>query len=158
MKMLTRNTAVLTLLAVLFLAAPAAGQQVNAPPGNSAVDEYLETVPSATGNSSPRPPSAGGTSGGALTAAQRAQLEKRGPDGKALADAIDATASPKASTGSPQRGTVSAAQGRSPIAKVLDVVAGRDGGDGMGVLLPAILLASLLGLVTLVVVRRRSAS
>jgi hypothetical protein len=38
---------------LLFVAAPATAQQfdVNAPPGNSAVDQYVETIPSATGNS-----------------------------------------------------------------------------------------------------------
>ncbi len=160
MKVLSRKTAILALLVALFVACPAAAQQTNAPPGNSAVDEYLETVPSATGSSRPRTPGSGGTSNGGLTAAQRTQLERRGPDGKALADAIDAT-SPDRSTGAgstSSTGSVSSAEGRSPISEVFDVAAGRDGGAGMGVLLPAILLASLLGFVALVVMRRRSAS
>ncbi len=149
------------LVALALIAAPAAAsaqtQKTNAPPGNSAIDEYLETVPAASGNARPRPPAAGGGSSSALTAAERARLEKLGPDGKTLADAIDAT-SPQRSSGSPSAGSVSAGEGRSPIAQVFDVAAGSDGGGGMGVLLPAILIASLLGVITLVVMRRRSAS
>jgi hypothetical protein len=151
------------LVALALIAAPAAAsaqtQKTNAPPGNSAIDEYLETVPAASGNSRPRPPAAGGGSSSALTAAERARLEKLGPDGKTLADAIDATSpDSKAGSGSPSKGSVSAGEGRSPISQVFDVAAGRDGGGGMGMLLPAILLASLLGFITLAVMRRRSAS
>ena len=153
------------LVALALIAAPAAAtaqtQKTNAPPGNSAIDEYLETVPAASGNARPRPPTAGGGSSSSLTAAERARLEKLGPDGKTLADAIDAT-SPERRTGagtpSAASGSVSAGEGRSPIAEVFDAAAGRDGGGGMGVLLPAILLVSLLGFIALAVIRRRSAS
>jgi hypothetical protein len=153
------------LVALALMATPAAAsaqtQKTNAPPGNSAIDEYLETVPAASGNARPRPPAAKGGSSSSLSAAERARLEKLGPDGKTLADAIDAT-SPDRGTGagssSPSKDSVSAGEGRSPISQVFDVAAGRDGGGGMGMLLPAILLASLLGFVTLVVMRRRSAS
>jgi hypothetical protein len=155
------------LVALALIASPAAAsaqtQKTNAPPGNSAIDEYLETVPAASGNSRPRPPASGGGSSSSLTAAERARLEKAGPDGKTLADAIEATSpdrgtGPGAGSGSPSAGSVSAGEGRSPISQVFDVAAGRDGGGGMGMLLPAILLASLLGFITLAVMRRRSAS
>jgi hypothetical protein len=157
------------LVALALIAAPAAAsaqtQKTNAPPGNSAIDEYLETVPAASGNVRPRPGAAGGGSSSSLTAAERARLEKLGPDGKTLADAIDATSPDRSSgtgagagSGSPSAGSVSAGDGRSPISQVFDGAVGRDGGGGMGVLLPAILLASLLGIVTLAVMRRRSAS
>jgi hypothetical protein len=166
-----RLLAALVALALLASPGAAAAQSLktNAPPGNSAIDEYLETVPAASGNARPRPPGASGGSSSSLTAAERARLEKLGPDGKTLAAAIDAT-SPARSTGSgssagagsgsgsPGTGSVAAGEGRSPISQVLDVAAGRDGGGGMGVLLPAILLASLLGFITLAVMRRRSAS
>jgi len=149
------------LVALLLIALPSAaiGQtpQTNAPPGNSAIDEYLETIPGATGNQRPRQPAAGGGSAsGVLTKAQRARLERLGPDGTVLADAVDATApaptAPK-STAAPLSG-----DGRSPLSEVLDAAAGRDGGGGMGILLPAILLATLLGVIALVVMRRRSVS
>jgi len=155
---MTRVLLVLVALALLALpgAAGAQSPQTNAPPGNSAIDEYLETVPGATGNQRPGTPRSGDSAAGALTAAERARLERLGPDGKALADAVDATApaasKPKTDTPAP------AAEGRSPLSGVLDAAVGRDGGDGMGALLPAILLATLLGVVALVVMRRRSLS
>ena len=53
-----------TLVALALIAMPSAAiaqkTQTNAPPGNSAIDEYLETVPGATGNQRPRAPGAGG--------------------------------------------------------------------------------------------------
>ena len=143
------------LAALVLIVAPAAGAQgrTAAPPGNSAIDEYLETVPNATGNTRPRPPGSANPSG-ALTKQQRARLERLGADGKALADAVDATAPASAS---PKKAPP-AAEGRSPLSEVLDAAAGRDGGGGMGIVLPAILLGTLLCVIALVVARRRSLS
>jgi hypothetical protein len=91
------------LVALALLAMPAAAiakaPKTNAPPGNSAIDQYLETVPDAGGASPPRPPAGGGSSAGALTAAQRARLDRLGPDGRTLVAAVDAT-SPARSTSS----------------------------------------------------------
>lgn len=157
-RLLSALVALVLVLAVFALpagaAAPAA--QTNAPPGNSAIDEYLETVPGATGDQRPGTPGpAGSGSGGGLTPAQRAKLERLGPDGKALANAVDATAPPSATKTSQQ---IDSENGRSPISAVLDAATGSDGGGGMGVVLPIILLASLLGVIALVVLRRRSVS
>jgi hypothetical protein len=145
-------------VALVLMAAPpgAIAQQpaTNAPPGNSAIDEYLETVPGATGNQRPRPPS-DGSAPGPLTPAQRARLEGLGPDGKALVSVVEATSPARTSTR--QRPTAPAdAHGRSPLGAVIGAAGGHDGGAGMGFVLPAILLASLLAIVALVVARRRS--
>ena len=149
---------ILMALLVLALAFPSVtqAQQTNAPPGNSAIDEYLETVPGASGTKRPRPPSEAG--GGVLTPAQRTQLERQGADGKALADAVDATA-PAAAPG-PAKDETRAADGeaRSPASGVLDAVTGNDGDGGMGFVLPAILIAALLGAITLTLLRRRASS
>ena len=62
-------TRTLSALVVALLCSPlpaAATAQTpltNAPPGNSAIDEYLETVPGATGNQRPRQPGAAGDAG-----------------------------------------------------------------------------------------------
>jgi hypothetical protein len=146
-------------LVVLALALPALAHaqapQTNAPPGNSAVDEYLETVPGASGNARPRPPRSGAAAG-VLTRAERARLQRLGPDGKTLADAVDATApATKKHASEPQLGE---GAGRSPARELLDAVGGDDGGGGMGLLLPAILLAALLAAITVVLLRRRSPS
>jgi len=155
---MTRVLAALVALVLIALPSGATAQtrETNAPPGNSAIDEYLETIPGATGNQRPRAPGAGGVGAnpGALTPSERARLERLGPDGKALADAVDATAPAKPKQSVP----VPAAEGRSPLGEVVDAAVGRDGGAGMGALLPAILLATLLGFVALAVMRRRSVS
>ena len=93
-------TRVLTaLVALLLLATPAAATAqeplTNAPPGNSAIDEYLETVPGSSGSQRPAAARSGG-GGAVLTPAERARLERLGPDGEALADAVEATAPPAA--------------------------------------------------------------
>ena len=156
---MARLLSVLVALVLLSGSTAAVAQTAptNAPPGNSAIDEYRETVPGATGNQIPGSPGSGDGAGGALTAAQRARLERLGPDGKALADVVEATA-PARATLEPSTAEPSAAQGRSPLSGVLGALSGSDGGGGMGAFLPAILLASLLGIVALVVLRRRSVS
>ena len=150
---MTRALTALVALTLLVLPCTASAQATNAPPGNSAIDEYLETVPGATGNQTPAKPGAGGAT---LSAAERARLERLGPDGKVLADAVDRTTSVGPKTDSST--AFPAAEGRSPLSEVLDAAAGRDGGGGMGVLLPAILLATLLGVIALLLARRRSAA
>jgi len=159
------------LVCALALATPvtAWGQQTNAPPGNSGVDEYLESVPGATGdrpsggivNRKPQP----------LSARERQALRDAGSDAQALERVVGAT-KPEAAgteqrragrTDSPAGGAGSegeSAQGRSPLAAVVEAATGADD-DGLGLLLPAILLGALLAALAVLVVRltrRRSAS
>jgi hypothetical protein len=141
--------------------AQAQAPQTNAPPGNSAVDEYLETVPGATGNTRPRKPAQGTKGSGVLSAAERARLERLGPDGKTLADAVEATApaqAPRKSAAESSTKAVDESAGRSPGRELLDAVGGDDGGDGMGLVLPAIMIAALLAAITFVLLRRRESS
>ena len=152
---MTRALVALVALALAFPAAsPAQAPQTNAPPGNSAIDEYLETVPGASGNRRPRPPGQGGAAS-TLTPAQRASLERRGADGKTLANAVDATSSGKASK---KELALPETDGRSPLREVVGAVGGSDGGGGMGVVLPAILIAVLLAAILAVLLRRRATS
>ena len=164
---MNRVLSMLVALAFLGLPAGAVAQsaQTNAPPGNSAIDEYLETVPGVGGNQQTKPPSGGGSSGSAgsggstspaLTPAQRADLERLGTDGEALADVVDQT-SPGTPAQQPRVEPVPEGKGRSPLVEAVEVATG-SGGGGMGALLPAILLAALLATIALVVLRRRSAS
>lgn len=156
---MTRALVALVALALAFPAASLAqAPQTNAPPGNSAIDEYLETVPGATGNAPPRPLE-GSDGGGGLSAAERARLEALGPDGETLANAVDAT-SPAKPKGSSTSSEPAAPQGdgRSPLDAVAGTIGGSDGGDGMGIVLPAILIGSLLAAIAFVLLRRRAAS
>ena len=154
-------TRAITALVVLALALPALAHaqapQTNAPPGNSAVDEYLETVPGATGNTRPRAPAQAGAGASVLSAAERARLERLGPDGKTLADAVEATA-PATKQSTSAKPDVLESTGRSPARELLDAVGGNDDGGGMGLVLPGILIAALLAAITLVLLRRRASS
>lgn len=167
---MTRALVALVALALAFPAAVVAqAPQTNAPPGNSAIDEYLETVPGAAGNTRPRPPAQSGRDS-VLSPAQRARLERLGPDGRTLANAVDATSpappsasskrtTPKDETAAPKAETPAPkADGRSPLREVVGTATGSDGGSGMGFVLPAILLGALLATLVLVALRRRAAS
>jgi hypothetical protein len=142
----------------MALASPALAQSpnTNAPPGNSAIDEYLETVPGAGGDSHPGPPEG---DGGGATDAARQKLSRMGSDGRALARLVAATAPAgtdrahraDAAGGSATAGT----HAGSPVGAALAAAVGRDDGGGLGLLLPAILLGSMVGVIVLVVLRRR---
>lgn len=148
-----RATAYLVSLVVLLSglapAAAAAAPQTSAPPGNAAIDEYLETVPDAGGDARPRPPGAHGTA--ALTPAQRARLRAQGREGETLARVVDAT-SPRESTppSAPApapalpRAASAAIAGRSPVAATLAAATGGDDGSSLGPLISAILVVSLV--------------
>jgi hypothetical protein len=154
-------TRALIALLALTLAFPAAAPAADpprsiAPPGNSGVDEYRETVPGDDGDHPTNPgnhPSngrdglsvrGGGSSHQPVTATQRHQLERLGPDGRTLAAVVDATSPPTTH----KRRSI-AGSGRSPVIPVVEVAFGRDGSGGLGALLPAVLLVSALGVVVL---------
>jgi hypothetical protein len=81
-------------------AAPAAAQQCTAPPGTAAVEQYCETVPSASG---PR----GGDTGAAaplpVPANTQRELEASGTPGRELNEVLRGTATP-AATATPRQG------------------------------------------------------
>jgi hypothetical protein len=151
------------LLAAPIAPAAAAPPHTNAPPGNSAIDEYLETVPSASGDARPRPPGAHGAPT-TLTPAQRAELRARGTEGEILSRVVDATSPPETAPASAPahapataRAPVTphaASAGRSPVAATLAAATGSDDGSSLGPLLPAILVMSLLGVIALVAIGR----
>jgi hypothetical protein len=156
---LAQLVSLVVLLSVLAPAAATAATHTNAPPGNSAIDEYLETVPDASGGARPRPPRA--HAGATLSPAQRSALQARGAEGEKLARVVDATAPPPA--GAPAHGRASTggsasasapperaaprdtSAGRSPVAATLAAATGSDDGSSLGALLPAILVVSLIG-------------
>jgi hypothetical protein len=173
---------VLGTVAVVALLAPAgaSAQATNAPPGNSAIDEYLETVPSASGNRPPRGPHRTAVApertavapertavaperkrsgpdrkaGPILTPDQHAVLERHGTEGEELAALVES--SPRRSH---RRDPLPEADGRSPLAKAVQTSLGdSDDGGGLGILLPLILSSALLATVAVVLVRRRSGS
>lgn len=150
---LRRPFALLAGVVVLAFPTAAPAQPTNAPPGNSGIDEYRETVPGADGDKIPRAP-AGGQPASPLSPRQRERLERLGRDGKSLADIIDATGPQPART----ERAAKDADGRSPLRAIAGAAGGSDGGDGLGLVLPAILLITLLGALSVVLARRRGAS
>jgi len=155
----------LTALAALALLLPATAAAqtpgTNAPPGNSAIDEYLETVPATTGNAPPRPP---GSDSGALPASERKQLEALGKDGETLAAVVEATSpaparkpsrKPAPAIPAPAGQVEGATASHSPLKAALTAAVGPSDGEGMGALLPVILLTSLLGVMAIAALRKR---
>ena len=160
-----RRLALSLCLLCLGGAAPAAAQEQIAPPGNAGVDEYLETIPEAGGNRAVRPGTGDReerSGGGALDSDTRRELESLGDDGREAARLADQTAQRSEDAGSgPSTGAGGAPSGAgldgrsgAGLGTVLgQTVSAEDG--GMGIALPAILLAALLAAVGLLVLRRR---
>lgn len=149
-----RTTPLLGCLLVCLSGAPAlAQQQTLAPPGASGVDEYLETIPTAEGNR----PSGGSAPGHSLSAPQRRALAKLGPDGARAAAVADLTGSPLPARSHGERPPqVPAAHADSPfLGTVVRALGG--GGGGVGGVLPAVLLVSLLAFAVLGLRRRGAA-
>lgn len=153
---------VLTMLTIAFLliAAPARAQQTLAPPGNAGAEQYLETVPGASGNQTVKPDRSKPNSS-VLPSRVRKQLESRGPDGQQLEALVNATA-PSPKQNAAEQPSSGAPQAREPGPSAIDSVKRSltEGGDsdGMGLLLPGLLVAStlLLGAAALQRHRRRA--
>lgn len=167
------------LTALACLAAPTAtlAQDTQAPPGLSAADEYLETVPGAGGNGTVgdgrRPnaddPKVAAATKSALPAATVKALAGAGASGQDAAALAGRTApaAPRngsSSTGSPGNGSPGnpsprilpdASKSGGPLASVGRIVTG-SGGDGMGVLFPLLLIAGALAVAGTALWRRRS--
>ena len=149
-----------------------------APPGNSAVSHYLESVPTASGS---RPAStihvggggsggSGGGGGGAgssspVPATTQQALARQGSDGLAAAALARATAPITAAPPAGHRGMPSATSGAAPtsgagsgssaVATLVNALTGGSSQGGLGPLLPIILVASAIAAVALAAVRRR---
>lgn len=155
-----RLVPVLLALALGLGAQPAiAKRRVLAPPGNSAIGQYVEVIPTASG---PTPVSAlqgGGGSGGrggagALPRSAAKALAARGAAGKAVAKLVRATAP---STGPSARRHSAAASARpavragsarsapSAAGSVLKALTGSSPSGGLGLLLPVLLALALVG-------------
>lgn len=173
-----------TFLVVLVLAVPAAaeakcGTKTLAPPGNSAVNQYVETVPTAKGGCPTSTiPRAGTHGSGAISPGTSHALSALGSNGRGAAAFADATgtaktdaakartsrghrrsshgqAAPGGSSGG--NGGNNSGNGGSPASAVIKTLSGSGGGGGLGVLLPIILAALAIGAAGIAVTRRRTA-
>lgn len=154
---------------VLALGAPpAAAQQSNAPPGNSGIDQYLETVPDSTGSRPTRRGDGADPAVGApvLTNAQRRSLSAHGEDGRAalaLAERYGVQRRERRDNRRPVDGGAGVAggtsaetsSGRSAIDSLVRAVVPSSDSGGLGPLLPTILVATTTLAVCAAVTRRR---
>lgn len=168
----------LTVILALGSAAPAAARsRTTAPSGNSAISQYLETIPSVTGNRPTdtlhkRPGGShssvglagrggGGGSGGVSASTARA-LDASGPAGVAAANVALATEPRSSRSPGAKSGANGVARGERSIAgastapaqSLLDALTGSSTG-GLGALLPALLILTVVGGGLLALVRRR---
>jgi hypothetical protein len=136
-----------TLCIAVALSAPgtADARPTQAPPGNSAVQEFVETLSEAGGsrvtndiaNTLPAPPRTG-----AVSAETRSALEQLGPPGEAagsLAAATAAFAGPR-----PARATTVSPDGKAPPVAALERLVGGSGPGGMGLALPILAVLGVL--------------
>jgi hypothetical protein len=174
---------------VVALGVPASAQarvHTIAPPGNSGVGQYLETVPTAGGaqpsntvhpvvgalGKSGKPPGGGATGGGAgspgggagspgggaISSSTQRSLARQGPTGAAAAALAQATAPAPTRRAEPRRTSAVTGSGSSPATSVLKSLTGSTSGGGLGPLLPSLLVASVLGAAVLALLRRRRTS
>jgi hypothetical protein len=141
------------LAVVLLMAVPsAASARVRkfAPPGNSAINQYVENVPTAGGGRPTGTIKKGGGGGGSgvLSKAIQGALAHDGANGRAAAALASATApSPNnALTARSKAGLGAAALiGSSPLDSILRAASGSSPSGGLGPWLPVILIAIALG-------------
>ena len=143
------------------------GQETNAPPGNSGVDEYLESLPGATGNRPAQSVQSKPGKRGSLSEDDRTRLSRLGRDGRAAASLAAASGPNGLAASNGQRGGSSrervagldgkrrqraSSEGDGPLNALANAALGKTSG-GMGIVLPLILLLALVGSVV-VMIRR----
>jgi hypothetical protein len=148
LRQLHRYVALLLGVAVLVPATAGARNKVIAPPGNSGLDQYVETIPDASGNRIPsdgRPPSLGNLG---------RVLQSRGSAGRATARVL-ATTSPDRAV---RRLRAWKPRNEAPIASpgVRAAEASGTSYGGLSAPLPIVMGASLLGAIAFAVLRRRA--
>ena len=157
-----RAVTLISVLALLMLPAAANAAHVIAPPGNSGIDEYVPSLPAASGN---HPLGHSGKGGSSLTPQTRRQLSSLGATGRATERLAQATGTgrhhakrkAKSKSGSTGTGTGAAAEpaGKSRGKATVDAATKGFKVGGLGTGLPIILGLTGLGAVLVGLRRRR---
>jgi len=180
-----RRFALWVIAILAFPSVAAAKNHTVAPPGNSAVQQYVETFPTAnggqptnsvhhgggpgesgrSGGSGGPGGSAGGSGSGAsgssvIPAATQQALRSQGSEGRAAAAVLGATAPSgvghlRGGGSAKASAPASPGGGISPTSAVVKALTGSGSGGGLGVLLPIILVSSLLLASVLGILRHR---
>lgn len=155
--------------AVVFLAlSSAAPAQRVVPPGNSAVNQYTETFPTARGPAATRQrgKQRHRSPNEALGSRKVRRLASEGPEGRELAAVVAATAPTAAKSGVPSdagsgSGSISRADsldGSSGFGEVIAQATGSSDSGGAGMALPLLILAAFVGFAVYLWRRRRLAA
>jgi hypothetical protein len=141
-------------LVLAALPADAAAVSEHAPPGNSGIDEYVESIPEIGGD---RPTQHIPSEGGAARLSRRARraLAAYGSAGSAAANLAGATAPAKRRPG-PREARRAGDAGSQPASALRRAVTG-SGQGGMGIALPIILVLTALVAGWVALARRRRA-
>lgn len=156
-------------IAVAVLALPpAASAERIVPPGNSAVNQYTETFPTAKGPAATkkRGKHRDRSPAQALGARKARRLAAQGPEGRQLAAVVAATAptvaKSEAGSGGADTGSSSGSISRgeslgdsSSFGEVITQATGSSDSGGMGIALPLLILAAFVGFAVYLWRRRR---
>jgi len=156
------------LIALLLPASAVARTRTVAPPGNSGVSQYLETIPTAKGGRPTGTIHQGTGGSGTLSPAIQRAFARQGAAGRSAAALANATVPVSAhsqsgrSTGAravaSQPPAASSGSGGSPASSLAKALTGSSGGGGLGTLLPVILVVCAIGGGVLALLRRRRAT
>jgi len=168
----TRIALLIACILLIAVAPARAAESGHAPPGNAAIDEYVEDVPDSEGDRpfGPDGPGGGGaTPGGAtggdlgdgskLDAKTRAELARHGADGYRVAALTERSAPGEAKAGAASAaaaGDDGGSGGGSRLAASAEALNGEAPG-GMGAWLPILLGASAIAAIAAAVLSRRRA-
>lgn len=133
-----KTTTVTLLVAFLAIPLPATAASIATPPGNSEADQYFESLPTSQGPRSPDPERTpqDAVAEGTLTQASAEALEARGKDGQTAASIVAQTA-PTVGAGDADRST-----GTNNAGTATNAAFELPEEDGMGIVLPLILVAT----------------
>jgi hypothetical protein len=139
------------LILSLGAAAPAAAQEEVAPPGNSAITQYKETLP-APGGGRPTDSTRERSPDKVLGSENAERLEQFGPAGEAAAEVAAETAPPKARPEpEPEQ-----QKGGSPLEEIAGQATGAEASGGIGLLLPLLILLAIAAAAGYALSRRRA--
>ena len=137
----------MAVIALACLPGAASAQRSQAPPGNSGVQEYVETLPDGSGkratNDAGHAVKAPLPESGVVSVSTRKKLAGLGDAGSETAALAEATAPRPAARGASSQDTSEGDNG-PVLSGIVRTAAGGDG-DGMGVVLPLLMLVVLVG-------------
>jgi hypothetical protein len=125
------------------------------PPGDSALNQYKETLPGPAGNVLREANAPHSSPAKALGKRNAEKLSELGPEGRAAAELAAATAPARHSVVKHGGGARAGGSGSSALGEVLGQATGTSSSGEMGLAFPLVLLATVLGAIAYAVSRRR---